>query len=188
MHSITISQILVASLLRKFRTKHIKYLLLEFLTHLAYSKLRHSIFFYLINDLNVRKGNRVNDIPAKVIKLSGEVISPFLSDIFNRCMSQGCYPDQLKIAHVIPIHKKGSKVDCSNFRPISLLCNFNRLFEKILYDRIYKYFDKFSLLNFHQYGFRKNHSTSMAIYDILESKLGERDKGKTNMFSLFRLK
>ena len=93
-------------------------------------------------------------------------------------MKQGCYPDCLKIAHVIPIHKKGPKDDCSNFRPISLLSNFNRIFEKILHTRILKYFDKFSLLNSNQYGFRKNHSTSMAIYDILESKIGDRDKGK----------
>ena len=93
-------------------------------------------------------------------------------------MSQGCYPDVLKIAHVVPIHKDGSKDDCSNYRPISLLSNFNRIFEKIIYARIYKYFEKFNLLNYHQYGFRKQHSTNMAIYDILESKIGNLDKGK----------
>ena len=74
--------------------------------------------------------------------------------------------------------QKGPKEDCSNYRPISLLSNFNRIFEKILYSRVLKFFDKFQLLSSDQYGFRKKHSTSMAIYDILESKLGDRDKGK----------
>ena len=132
----------------------------------------------LISSLNVRKGNRINDMPTSVLKLSNNVISPFLCVVFNDCMTQGCYPDLLKIAHVVPIFKKGIKVDCSNYRPISLLSNFNRIFEKILYSRTYKYFEKFKLLNFHQYGFRKKHSTNMAIYDILETKLSNRDEGK----------
>ena len=93
-------------------------------------------------------------------------------------MQQGCYPDLLKIAQIIPVHKKGKKDDCSNFRRISLLCNFNRIFEKIIYCRLSKYLDKYNILNFNQYGFRKRHCTSMAIYDILESKLKDRDKSK----------
>ena len=93
-------------------------------------------------------------------------------------MTEGCYPDALKIAQIIPIHKKGPKDDCSNFRPISLLSNFNRIFEKLLYSRVLEFFEKFRLLSGDQYGFRKKHSTSLAIYDILESKLGDRDKGK----------
>ena len=93
-------------------------------------------------------------------------------------MSEGRYPDSLKIAHVVPIHKKGSRDECSNYRPISLLSNFNRLFEKILYTRIYKYFEKFNLLNYNQYGFRKNHSTNMAAYDIIESKIADLDRDK----------
>ena len=93
-------------------------------------------------------------------------------------MNHGCYPDLLKFAHVIPVHKIGSKVVWSSFRPISLLSNFNRIFEKILFSRVYKYFEKFNILNCHQYGFPKQHSTNMDIYNILESKIGDRDEGK----------
>ena len=132
----------------------------------------------LIDGLNKRKGNRINDIPTRIVKLSNGVIAPFLSNIFNICMSQGCYPSLLKIAHVIPIFKTGNREECANYRPISLLSNFNRIFEKILYTRIYAFFEKYSLLNFHQYGFRPSHSTGMAVYDILESKLKNKDKGK----------
>ena len=93
-------------------------------------------------------------------------------------MNEGCYPDTLKIAHIVPVHKKGNRDDCSNYRPISLLSNFNRLFEKIIYTRLYKYFEKYKLLNYNQYGFRKNHSTNMAAYDILESKIADLDRDK----------
>ena len=96
-------------------------------------------------------------------------------------MINGCYPDQLKIAHVIPIYKKkGKKDECPSYRPISLLGNINRIFEKIIYKRLYNFFNKYNILNFNQYGFRKNHSTAMAIYDILESKLSNLDKNKVS--------
>jgi len=96
-------------------------------------------------------------------------------------MSKGCYPDQLKIAHVIPIYKKkGKKDERPSYRPISLLGNINRLFEKVIYKRLYNYFTKFNILNFDQYGFRKKHSTAMAIYDILNSKLSNHDKDKVS--------
>ena len=132
----------------------------------------------LIKLLNPRKGNRINDIPTSVVKISNHIISPYLSNIFNNCITEGCYPDILKIAHVVPVFKKGTRDECCNYRPISLLSNFNRIFEKLLYTRLLKYFDKFNLLNHNQYGFRKKHSTNMAIYDILESKLGNRDKNQ----------
>ena len=129
----------------------------------------------LIAALNPKKGNRLNDIPTSMIKLSNYIISPFLSEIFNSCMTQGCYPDRLKIAQVIPVYKKGPKDECSNYRPISLLSNMNKLFERILYSRLSVILTNSSYCN--QYGFRKDHCTSMAIYDILESKIGDRDKG-----------
>ena len=55
----------------------------------------------LIHDLNKRKGNCIGDIPTKIVKLSNGVIAPFLSTIFNACMSQGCYPKLLKIEPLI---------------------------------------------------------------------------------------
>ena len=60
----------------------------------------------LINDLNPKKSNGIVDAPTNLIKSANYVIAPILSDIFNYCMSNGCYPDHLKIAHVILIYKK----------------------------------------------------------------------------------
>ena len=111
----------------------------------------------LIQDLNPRKSNRMTDAPTNLIKCANYVISPILCDVFNYCMSKGCYPDQLKIAHVIPIYKKkGKKQECPSYRPISLLGNINRIFEKIIYKRLYSYVNKFHILKFNQYGSTKS--------------------------------
>ena len=68
----------------------------------------------LIQDLNPRKSNRMADAPTNLLKCANYVISPILCDVFNYCMSKGCYPDQLKILYVIPIYKKkGNKTGMS---------------------------------------------------------------------------
>ena len=54
-----------------------------------------------------------------------------MSDLFNYCLSEGVYPDSLKVAEVIPIFKKGDHDETSNYRPISLLSQFNKIFEKL---------------------------------------------------------
>ena len=57
--------------------------------------------------------------------------------VFNKCMVKGVYPNSLKIAQVIPVHKKGDKSACSNYKPISLLSQFHKIFERILHQRLY---------------------------------------------------
>ena len=63
-----------------------------------------------------------------------------------------------------------------NYWPISLLSNFNRIFEKLLYYRMKEFFDKNNLMYSSQYGFRKSHSTEHAILDIVETILSNMDK------------
>ena len=74
--------------------------------------------------------------PTQLLKYSSEVISPVLSDILNTSVSLGAYPKKLKISKIIPIFKADDETDTSNYRPISLLSNFNRIFEKVMYDRM----------------------------------------------------
>ena len=90
-------------------------------------------------------------------------ISIPLSEIFNLSMRTGTYPDCLKLAIVIPIHKKGSKLKVGSYRPISLLSNINKLLEKILHERTYNFYEKFNCLYKHQFRFRRGHSTNHAL-------------------------
>ena len=93
------------------------------------------------------------------------------------CLSEGTYPDLLKIAEVVPIFKKGERNKMTNHRPISLLSQFNKVFEKLLYTRIYSYLIRFNLLSDHQFGFRKNCSSTLAINKLYDELLISIDQG-----------
>ena len=82
-------------------------------------------------------------------------------------MLSGIYPDNLKIARVIPIFKGGDKNDTTSYRPISILTQFNRIFEKLLRDRLYDFFQD-KLYN-KQFGFRPKNSTEHPVFDLKEN-------------------
>ena len=121
-----------------------------------------------INQLDSKKSAGHDGFTAKFLKVSSPIIVDSLTEIFNNSISTGNYPDEMKIAKCIPIYKKGKRNDPSNYRPISILSTINKIFEKILYTRLYKYLTKFDILYNYQYGFRKNHSTIQALIEITD--------------------
>ena len=80
-----------------------------------------------------------NNIPAKILKLLKNDISCQLVDIFNMSFTSGVFLSALKIAKVVAVHKKDSKLDFSNYWPISLLSNLYKILEKLMYTRIFKF-------------------------------------------------
>ena len=92
-----------------------------------------------------------------------------LKEIINLSFATGVYPDQLKVAKVIPIFKnKGDLLLVSNYRPISLLSNINKIFEKLVYSRIFSFLTLHNCIYELQFGFRGNHSTNHALFSITE--------------------
>ena len=77
-------------------------------------------------------------------------------------LTSGVFPSVLKLAKVIPVHKKDSKLEFSNYIPISLLSNLDNILEKLMYTKIVKFFNNFYLLKF---GFRQNYSTTHEYLD-----------------------
>ena len=77
----------------------------------------------VINSLNVAKTCQVNDIPTKVIKMNKDIFANFITDHFNYRIAYGEYPDGLKYADVIPVHKMNEKCNKTNYRPVSILTN-----------------------------------------------------------------
>ena len=90
------------------------------------------------------------------IKHGKTVIAPILCQLYNARLMQGVFPQYLKVAEVISIHKKGDKNKSTNYCPISLLSQFDKILEKIIYNRLTSYLDKYNLLSKKQFGFRKN--------------------------------
>ena len=107
--------------------------------------------------------------PTKLLKLSKDIIAPIISEIFNTSVKLGIYPSKLKMSKIIPIFKSDDDKDPNNYRAISLLSNYNRIYEKIMYKRIIDFIEKNDLLPTSQYGFRKGHSTEHAILDIVNT-------------------
>ena len=94
----------------------------------------------LISSLNTKKATGPNSIPSFVLSKIGKEVSVPLSWLINCSFVTGTFPKNLKVARIIPIHKKGSKLSVDNYRPISLLSNINEIFEKLMYKRLYDFY------------------------------------------------
>ena len=92
-----------------------------------------------------------------------------MADIINLSFSTGKYINKLKLSKVIPIYKeKGDKLSTINYRPISLLSNVNKIFEKLMHKRLYNFLEEQKCIYDYQFGFRKYHSTTHALIDLTE--------------------
>ena len=112
-----------------------------------------------------------DEITAKIIKISCPFIVSPLMYICNKMLSTGKFPDRLKYSEIKPIYKKGDKTLITNYRPISLLPVFSKIFEKVIYKRVYCHLTLNSILVKEQFGFRYNSSTETAIYTLINNIL-----------------
>ena len=99
-------------------------------------------------------------------------------------LSNGILPDSLKVAKVIPLHKKGDTALLDNYRPISILPSISKIFERIIFNQIYYHFTSHDLYYNGQYGFRENHSTQLAALELIDRITHELDMDNTpiNMY------
>ena len=111
----------------------------------------------------------INDcIPLKIIRqILPSIIKPF-THIVNLSLSSGIMPDMAKIATVTPIHKEGDTNDPSNYRPISILPILGKAIEFFVNSQLTQYLDDRGLISKHQYGFRKDHSTTYLMLDLFD--------------------
>ena len=130
-----------------------------------------------ISCLNHQKGSGPNGLPSKILLMLKDEISIPLTIIFNISQRTGTYPRLLKLSKTIPVYKKGSKMEISNYRPISLLSNINKIFEKLMYNRVYKFLEENKCLYSLQFGFRRKHSTTHALIQITEKIRNALDEG-----------
>ena len=85
----------------------------------------------------------------------------------NLSIQKGISPLKLKHAKIVPVYKDGDELDPGNYKPISLLSNINRIFEKLVYNRINNFIIKHKILCLSRYGFPKHCSTEHALLDIV---------------------
>ena len=84
----------------------------------------------------------------------------------NQCIDKGIFPGNLKHADITPTYKKGDRLEKSNYRPISILPTLSKIYEKVLYQQIYEYFN--GIFSKYLCGFREGHSTQHCLLFMLE--------------------
>ena len=110
----------------------------------------------------------LDELKPIVIKKTGNLLTNPLLHIFNKSLETGIFPDKLKQAKVIPLHKSDEKDSFNQYRPISILPVFSKLLEKNIHKRLIDFIDKHNILFKKQFGFRKNRSTYMAVLSFVE--------------------
>ena len=117
---------------------------------------------------NLTKVYGLYSFPTRILRSAKHIISQPLSLLINKSLENGVYPSKLKLAKVILIYKSDDESDPSNYRPISLLSVFNRIFEKKnMYHRLKSFLEQHNILHDSQYGFREKRSTEHALLDII---------------------
>ena len=129
----------------------------------------------LLKSVDTSKACGCDGIGNKILKLCANGITTSFTSIVNLSLLSGSFPDQWKLANVIPIFKKGDRQSKLNYRPVSLLDLLSKIFEKIVYIRLYNFLSEIFFLNPLQSGFRPDDSTVNQliclvhkIYDALE--------------------
>ena len=108
-----------------------------------------------------------DDIAPRSIKFVKEIIQKPLMHICNLSFYTGIVPEQIKIARVVPIYKHGDPSQFNNYRPVSVLNVFSKVYERLFYNRLLKYLNKHKILYELQFGFREKHSTELALICLI---------------------
>ena len=118
-----------------------------------------------------------NEITAGTLKGVLAAINDSLVYILNLSLSQGLFPDELKIANVVPIYKADDSMQFNNYRPVSLLCILSKVFEGVMYTRLSSFLESRKILFDKQFGFRKQHSTYMTLLILMDKLIKSIERG-----------
>ena len=120
-------------------------------------------------------------IPASISKQCIKHYIKPLTYLINSSFESGTFPEELKLAKVIPIFKSEDKQDISNYRPISILSFFSKVFEKTMHNHLINFIDANKILYTYQFGFRKSHFTNHAIISLVEKVNNAMNSGKISI-------
>ena len=137
-------------------------------TSLALNPCNEEEITDIISKFGVSKASGPFSIPTQLLKEFSQQFSRPLSIIVNKSLQEGVFPQSLKNALVCAIYKKNEKTSCANYRPISLLSNIGKIFEKVMYTRVDNFLNEHNLIYKLQFGFRKRYSTNHALLSIVE--------------------
>lgn len=136
---------------------------------MAFNPVMPIEIYKMVKGMDSKKSFGHDDIPLSVIKDNIDLLAHPISEIINNCINEGVFPDQFKLARVLPLLKKGAKTDPDNYRPISLLPVLSKLFEKVIKSRLVRHLTSLKIINHNQFGYQKSKGTLDAIDSLLNS-------------------
>ncbi|CAG9131590.1 unnamed protein product [Plutella xylostella] len=145
----------------------------------AASSSLHSMFLHpvteteilkIINSLGNKNTSGDDEIPSTLLKSCADILKYPLTRLINQSFKEGIFPEKLKMAKIIPIpkNKRRKDTDPDKFRPIALLSVISKIYEKAMTNKLTTFLEKNNLLHKNQHGFRKRHSTTLAVYKYMQ--------------------
>lgn len=120
----------------------------------------------IVKNFKASSSPDIYGVSCKILKaVIDDIAAPFCVAI-NTCLREGVFPDSLKIARTVPIHKKGNIEELANYRPISVLPIMSKVLETVVKVQLTNFFEVHSLLNDAQHGFRRGRSTTTALLSL----------------------
>ena len=143
----------------------------------SFSQVERDEIMKEISRFNINKATQSTDIPTKLIKENSDIFRDFIFENYNNCISSFVFPSYLKNAIITPAHKKGIKTSKDNYRPVSILSNISKIYERLMFKQMSEYFEL--ILSKFQCGFRTGYSAQHCLLAMLEKWKSAVDNKKT---------
>ena len=130
----------------------------------SFNFISHDDIVKELNMLKSKKSSQKTDILIKIVQVNVDILSNFLYHNFNNLLSCSTFPTGMIYADVTPIHKKDDKTDKSNYLLVILLPYLGKLYERLMYNQLFPYFD--SVFSKFQCGFQKNFNAQYCLLTI----------------------
>ena len=122
----------------------------------------------LLRSLDVNKAVGLDNVSAKLLKMTAPAISRSLASLLNFSLEHGQLANDWKLARVTPVPKEGSSENLDNFRPVSVLPVIAKILERVVHRQLYAYLQRHSILNVAQSGFRPHHTTQDVLVSTID--------------------
>ena len=120
----------------------------------------------VIRSLDRNKAHGLDEISIHIIKICTTSVSKPLVVLFRNCLKNECFPKEWKKGNIVLVHKKHDKQLMKNYQPVSLLPICSKIFEKVIFNSLFKYLDDDNLLTSNQSGFRLGDSCVHQLLSI----------------------
>ena len=145
--------------------------------YFSFSQIEHDEIMKELNNLDTNKAIQNTDIPKKLIKENSDIFANFIFENLNNCISHSIFPTSMKNAITTPVHKKGPKTSKDNLRPVSILPNISKIYDRVMFKQMSEFFEP--ILSKYQCGFRKGSSAQHCLLAMLEKWKSTVDNKKT---------